>query len=136
MMADPDNFPQLFGGVFPPENLTNFGVAYGPLGDDLIGSLRLDEVTQAEILAAIYANSAFGRGGIEKTVTVRVAGEPVDGAAVWVTLDPEGSQTIAGTLYTNIYGQVKFMLEPGNYYVWTQRGDDNFNNPTPLEVTA
>jgi hypothetical protein len=135
-MPDATTFAELFGGVFPAEAQVEEAVVYGPLGNDLIGTLRSETASQVEILEAIYANSAFGRGGIEKTVTVRVAGEPVDGAAVWVTLDSEGSQTIAGTLYTNIYGQVKFMLEPGNYYVWTQRGDDNFNNPTLLEVTA
>jgi len=135
-MPDATTFAELFGGVFPTEAQVEEAVVYGPLGNDLIGTLRSETASQVEILEAIYANSAFGRGGIEKTVTVRVAGEPVDGAAVWVTLDSEGSQTIAGTLYTNIYGQVKFMLEPGNYYVWTQRGDDNFNNPTLLEVTA
>jgi hypothetical protein len=33
-------FPELFGGVFPPENRTAEGEVYGPLGDDLLGTLE------------------------------------------------------------------------------------------------
>jgi hypothetical protein len=108
--------------------------------DDIVEGLTTGGVAtlakQEEILTAIDASSSAGPGGISKTLTIQVSGIPVDGAAVWVTTDSDGLNTIAGTLYTNALGQVTFMLEVGTYYAWAQRAGINFTNPTEFTVTA
>jgi hypothetical protein len=52
-MPDATTFAELFGGVFPTEEQTELGVVYGPLGDDLVGTLRSETLSQAEVLAAV-----------------------------------------------------------------------------------
>jgi len=88
----------------------------------------------AETITDINPQLPSGPGGIEKKLTIQVGGVAVDGAAVWVSTDIEGSNVIAGTLYTDVNGEVTFMLEEGTYYAWVQRGQDNFNNPTEFGV--
>jgi len=134
-MPDATTFAELFGGVFPAEAQVEEAVVYGPLGDDLLGTLRSETASQVEILEAIHANSAFGRGGTLKELIIRKSGEPVDGAAVWISTDFAGNNIVAGKLFTDSEGKVTFMLEAGiTYYAWTQRAGVNFTNPIQISV--
>ena len=79
-------------------------------------------------------SSLGGSGAVAKTVTITNGASPLDGVEVWVSTDAGGSNVVAGTLSTNSFGQVTFMLDAGNYYVWTQLAGYNFTNPTSITV--
>jgi len=79
-----------------------------------------------------------GPGARETTHTIYAAdgATPIEGAAVWVSTDAEGSDVIAGTLHTDANGRVTFWLDDGTYYRWVQKGGQTFENPTPFTVSA
>jgi len=58
-MPDPLTFAELFGAVFPAQNQTLQGVEYGPLGDDLTGTLEGGSPTPPP--ADMYNVSVFVR---------------------------------------------------------------------------
>lgn len=80
--------------------------------------------------------SPTGPGGIPVVLPFTVNNEPVDGASVWITTDAEGTNQIAGVIYTDTFGNTKpaFTLEPGIFYVWVQKAGINFTNPHALQV--
>lgn len=71
--------------------------------------------------------SVVGPGADQVTVTVLDDdNDPVDNMAVWISLDPGGDNVVAGTLYTNGYGEVTFMLTDGaTYYLWAEKSGVN-----------
>jgi hypothetical protein len=76
-----------------------------------------------------------GSGSVRTTITVTdESATPLDGVAVWVSTDSTGNNIVAGTLFTNALGEVVFMLDAGNYYVWKQLSGFNFTNPTLITV--
>ncbi|MFP4354062.1 MAG: hypothetical protein ACLFUJ_02975 [Phycisphaerae bacterium] len=79
--------------------------------------------------------SLLGPGSLAVTITVTDGTHPLDGAAVWITSDPGGGNLVAGTRHTNAAGQVSFLLDPGNYYVWKQLTGVDFTNPQAIEVS-
>ncbi len=86
--------------------------------------------------ANVVASDTTGPGSIEWDLIINDAGgDPIDGCAVWITTDEAGSDTIAGTLYTDALGQVTFMLDAGTYYVWRQRTNYTFTNPDTTTVS-
>lgn len=78
--------------------------------------------------------SLAGSGAILYTYTVTSLGNPVDGVEVWVTTDEAGDNVVAGTLITDAFGVVEFMLDEGDYFVWSQKAGYNFTNPDPVTV--
>lgn len=82
-------------------------------------------------------SGAAGAGALSYTYTVyRPDGStPVSGAEVWVSTDPAGSNVVAGTLSTDAFGRVTFLLDPGTYYVWRQHEAYTFPNPD-VEVVS
>lgn len=94
------------------------------LADDVL--VRLETPTQLA-----------GSGAITWIVTVNNSnsGQPIMGAAVWISTDSGGSNVIAGTLYTNALGQATFYLAAGNYYVWVADPGYTGTNPTPITVS-
>lgn len=93
--------------------------------------------TLLEVQAAVEAvGPGTGPGAIEKEIEIRVSGQPVDGAEVWVSTDASGANVIAGTLTTDTDGKVRFMLDEGTYYAWVQKAKVNFTNPSEFTVTA
>lgn len=84
--------------------------------------------------------SPIGPGSVLKELEITMEGVPQDGVSVWVTIDTDGLNTIAGTLPTNGQGKVSFMLDPTGdgefYYAWCQKNGINFTNPTPFTVEA
>lgn len=80
--------------------------------------------------AAISSVTVIGPGGTAVTYTVTTAGDtPVAGVGVWLTTDIAGDNTVAGTLTTDTFGEVDFLLDSGTYYVWRQKAGYNFTNP-------
>lgn len=83
----------------------------------------------------ISATGSVGGGGaVEHTVCVTADSVPVDGAEVWVTSDINGVNIVAGTLNTDASGEATFMLDPGTYYLWSQKAGVNFTNPQAFTV--
>jgi hypothetical protein len=77
-----------------------------------------------------------GSGALSCTWTVKDSlGNPMDNVQVWITTDAKGVNVIAGTLLTNSYGQVTFMLDAGTYYVWREKGGYDFSNPQTWTVS-
>jgi hypothetical protein len=76
-----------------------------------------------------------GAGASSQKITCKVGGNPIDGVEVWVTTDAAGYNVAAGTLSTDASGEVTFMLDPGDYYVWRQKAGYNFTNPQEITVT-
>jgi hypothetical protein len=83
-----------------------------------------------------WGSSATGNGAIPVTITVESNSLPADGVAVYITTDSAGVSLTAGTLFTDAFGVVNFLLDPGTYYVWKQRAGINFTNPETIVVTA
>lgn len=78
-----------------------------------------------------------GAGAIAWTIQVRnnSTGNPLPGAAVWVTTDQAGSNVVAGTLTTDQFGNVTFYLNAGTYYVWVSDPGYSAPNPTAIVVS-
>lgn len=77
-----------------------------------------------------------GSGALSCTWTQKdEGGTPMDNVNVWISTDESGSNVIAGTLVTNVSGEVIFMLDAGSYYVWRERGGYNFTNPQSWTVS-
>jgi hypothetical protein len=77
-----------------------------------------------------------GPGGSPCTFHVQDnAGNPVQGVNVWVSTDQPGNNVIAGTLQTDTFGNVTFLLQPGPYYSWVDKPQYTEVNPTPITVT-
>jgi hypothetical protein len=79
-----------------------------------------------------------GSGSIAYTETINRPDTttPLGGAEVWVSTDEDGENVVAGTLTTDDFGQVTFMLDAGTYYFWVDHPGYNFDNPTEVEVEA
>ena len=78
----------------------------------------------------------IGPGSIAYTVTVTDdVPLPLAGALCWVSTDEDGANVIAGTLYTNAFGLVTFMLNAGTYYLWVSDAGYNGTNPTVIVVS-
>jgi hypothetical protein len=93
-------------------------------------------LSRVDVPVSSVAN-AYGAGSISYTVTVTAANgsTPIEGVAVWISTNSNGSNVIAGTAYTNMSGQVTFMLDAGSYYIWRQLSGWTFANPTAFTVT-
>jgi hypothetical protein len=80
---------------------------------------------------------ATGAGAATTELTIEwPTGTPVADAAVWVTTDSAGKTVVAGTLRTNAFGKVTFLLDAGTYYRWAKKTGVNFSNPKVFTVSA
>jgi hypothetical protein len=62
-----------------------------------------------------------GAGALTRTIGVTVAGNPLEGASVWVSTDAPGVNVVAGPLTTTSGGIVTVLLDAGTYYAWVQK---------------
>ena len=87
-------------------------------------------------LPAAIAAIGGGAGGTSKvyTVTDSVSGLPIADVHVWVSTDTAGANVVASG-YTDVSGQVTFMLDAATYYIWRMKAGYNFTNPD-TEVVA
>jgi hypothetical protein len=74
--------------------------------------------------------SYVGGGSIEWSYYLEstVDATPIADVDVWVTTDVTGDNTIARG-QTNSFGYVTFYLDPGTYYIWSQKSGWSFPNP-------
>lgn len=80
-------------------------------------------------------SGTIGSGSIEYPLTLKSdAGNPVPDVACWISTDIVGADVIAGTNYTDNFGNTKFMLDAGTYYLWRQSSGWNFPNPITIQV--
>lgn len=107
----------------------------GVVWDQTLVDHLLPGSTGAALQEALdHSNS--GSGSISHTITVcDNSNNPLDGVAVWVTTDSAGTNVVAGTSYTDTFGNVTFMLDAGSYYGWQQLAGYNFTNPTSFTVS-
>lgn len=75
-------------------------------------------------------SSGGGSGGTNYQITITSNGNAEEGVAVWVSTDAEGTNVVAGTIYTNALGIVEFALDDLDYYIWVRKSRINFSNPT------
>jgi hypothetical protein len=84
----------------------------------------------------VEPSSLIGPGSIAWCITVEDGlAQPISGAEIWVSTDIAGLNVIAGTLTTDDFGQVTFMLDAGSYYVWKDHPGFNFTNPELITVS-
>lgn len=76
----------------------------------------------------------LGAGATAKEILVEQAdGTDLSGVDVWVTSDSSGINVVASG-QTDAFGKVTFYLDPGSYFVWSQKPGTNFTNPASLTV--
>jgi hypothetical protein len=78
--------------------------------------------------------SGLGTGAVAQLVHIEdPLGNPVDNVDVWITTDVAGVNIIARG-YTDAFGDITFMLDPGSYYCWKDASGYNETNPQVLVV--
>jgi len=79
----------------------------------------------------------LGAGAISWTYTLTdsVTGGPIDGAEVWVTSDSAGLYVLASGI-TDSAGQITFMLDAGDYYIWAKKSGYNMDALPDLETVS
>ena len=83
----------------------------------------------------VDVSSLNGAGSISYPLTVTSSGTPVAGVECWVTTDSGGTNVVAGTLTTNDFGVVTFLLDAGTYYLWRDSTTHSFPKPTTITVS-
>lgn len=110
--------------LWPYEDLPYTVVVYDAgTGNPIAGA-------QVEFNRQDFSDLAAGSGAVAWTYTLTnsVTALPIAGAQVWATTDAAGANLVAsGT--TDAFGQVVFFLDPGTYYIWSQRAGYTFNSP-------
>ena len=99
-----------------------------------IGKLLVDNIDQP-----ISSPPGSGSGSVAYTPdrVTDPSGNPVDGVDTWINTSATNSSVgIQARAYTNALGVVDapFMLDPGTYYVWRQKGGSSFLNPQTVVV--
>jgi hypothetical protein len=88
-MPDVTTFAGLFGAVFPAESEVETGVVYGPLGDDLLGTLEgglpAPDPPRCNLAVSVIDQS----------------GDPIEGIRVIARL-PTGSEVIGDSIGINL----------------------------------
>lgn len=96
---------------------------------------EVDSTLSATHGAGVWEAGAGIPGGIEWTITVKANdGSPLGNVAVWATTDAAGNNIVAGTEYTDDFGEVTFTLTAGTYYLWRNSPKYRFNNPQTMVV--
>lgn len=78
---------------------------------------------------------ANGLGDIQTIIELTNGTDPIEDARVWITSDSNGSNIVAGSLYTDEFGKCTFYLGPGTYYRWASKTGVEFDNPQSFTVT-
>jgi len=93
------------------------------------------EIVQAGEFTNVDVSGLGGAGSITYELTVKSSGTPVAGVECWVSTDSAGSNVVAGTLTTNDFGVVTFLLDAGTYYLWRDSTTHSFPKPTTITVS-
>jgi hypothetical protein len=132
-------FKRVGGTPATTDPLVSIGT-YDPVPSRLAGMLQADGSGgyQFTILALARApgGSLVGPGSESVTITVNNSdNQPIGNVQVWISTDAAGNDVIAGTLLTDDFGVVEFLLDPGSYYVWREHPSYVFVNPQALTVS-
>lgn len=74
---------------------------------------------------------------VDYSIQIRTAATvPIFGVQCWVATDTAGSQVVTPAAVSNASGIVRFLLSPGNYYLFRQKSGLTFINPTAFTVAA
>ena len=145
--AGQDSERSLDGASFA--DATNEATEIGTSGCGFIDLTAAEMNTDATILKVSVTNAdaldyvvtfltdknPAGPGAIQETINILVDGVAVAGVDVWVSTDLSGNNVIAGTLATDAFGNVTFLLDAGTYYVWVQKAGYNFASPNSFTVS-
>jgi len=93
------------------------------------------EIVQAGEFTNVDVSGLGGAGSITYPLTVKSSGTPVAGVECWVSTDSAGTNVVAGTLTTNDFGVVTFLLDAGTYYLWRDSTTHSFPKPTTITVS-
>lgn len=121
----------LYGYLLAGADLNQYDYVATAISAD--ATLDQRELTALWTLWAV-GGTDLGSGSNAYVVTVKDPGLlPLDGAHVWVSTDLAGANVIASG-YSDALGNVTFMLDAGNYFVWKQLAGYNFTNPEAFVV--
>lgn len=72
---------------------------------------------------------------VDYSIQIRTASNsPIYGVNCWVATDAAGENLVSGVVVSNNRGIVRFLLSPGNYFLFRQRNGLTFVNPRPFTV--
>lgn len=78
----------------------------------------------------------FSSGSESVEVNIRnTTGNPIPNAKTWVSSDSDGKTIVAGPQDTDENGNVTFLLDVGTYYVFCEKANITFTNPSTLVVS-
>jgi len=84
------------------------------------------------------SGDCYGPGDTAYAPVIRqTGGTPIPNAKVWISTDEEGLNVVAGTVVTDVNGEIPspFMLDSGTtYYLWASSTLYNFDNPQEFTV--
>ncbi len=87
---------------------------------------RAAKLDNLDAAVSSVSSGVVGSGADNVTLTFTADSNPIADADVWVTVDSEGENVVAGTLQTNSLGQATFLLDAGlPYYAWLQKDGVN-----------
>lgn len=132
-------------GAAKPEDLANLDAAISSrlAAEDYVVPPTVEEVrveiddNSSQFAAVLSAIGALhidqGETANEYTVRDTDGVTPLPGVRVTVSTDAAGLNKIV-TRWTDAFGKVIFMLDPGTYYLWRWRADKSFADPDPEVV--
>lgn len=121
-----------------PDSLRGYGYIYYSGSPTSITSTFAVNPEEGEYInqsVSSITSSISGAGAISNTVTVNIGGNPIAGVKVWITTDQAGTNVVAGSLTTDVNGQVTFYLDEGTYWVHMYKPEYQWS-ATQLTVTA
>lgn len=102
-----------------------------------LAAIQQTQGEQGDVLVEIKQQTSLiaDAGGVEVTLTCRdVNGNPLAGVVVWLTTSNEPSPASKGQRTSDDFGIVKFVVTPGNYYVWQRAAGYQYTNPQQITV--
>jgi hypothetical protein len=126
--------------ALPNANQVQSGISFGASGTEFVGTLSGgggsgDATIANQQLILAKLNAIAGPGDTTWTVAVRTAGDvPIAGCDCWITTDQAGLDAITDIQRTDANGIVKFLLDPGTYYLFRRKTGVTFANPQAFTV--
>lgn len=112
----------------------------GVSGLALIGKFHTTDATidQQDLFTTpdsdAVSGSGTGTGSVSVPIQITNGSVGLDGAKVWATTDVEGTNVVV-LGFTNAFGNITFLLDPGTYYIWKELSGYTFPNPSTKVVT-
>lgn len=92
-------------------------------------------VVMPAVIYTVTTITISGAGAVQVNLTITNDSQiPIAQCKCWVTTDQAGTNVVAGTIITDNFGNISFMLDHGTYYLWQAKSGFNFINPQTLVV--